>query len=104
MSWIALEDLVSLIEFAVEDAALSGPVNAVAPNPVTNAAFTRELAATLHRPAILPVPAFALKILFGEMSEILLGGQRVIPQAALRAGFQFRYAELGEALRQSIAR
>jgi hypothetical protein len=104
MSWVALEDLVSLIEFAVEDAALSGPVNAVAPNPVTNAAFTRELAATLHRPAILPVPAFALKILFGEMSEILLGGQRVIPQAALRAGFQFRYAELGEALRQSIAR
>jgi uncharacterized protein (TIGR01777 family) len=104
MSWIALDDLVSLLEFAIEDAALSGPVNAVAPNPVTNAAFTRELAAAVHRPAILPVPAFALKILFGEMSEILLGGQRVIPQAALRAGFQFRYAGLGEALRQSISR
>jgi uncharacterized protein len=104
MSWIALDDLVSLLKFAIEDAALSGPVNAVAPNPVTNAAFTRELAAAVHRPAILPVPAFALKILFGEMSEILLGGQRVIPQAALRAGFQFRYAGLGEALRQSISR
>jgi hypothetical protein len=103
MSWIALDDLVSLIEFAIEDAALSGPVNAVAPNPVTNAVFTRELAAALHRPAVFPVPAFALKILFGEMSQVLLGGQRVIPQAALRAGFQFRYAELGEALRQSIA-
>ncbi|HEV2170096.1 MAG TPA: TIGR01777 family oxidoreductase [Candidatus Binatus sp.] len=104
MSWIALDDLVSLIEFAIEDTALRGPVNAVAPNTVTNAVFTRELAAALHRPAILPVPAFALKILFGEMSEILLGGQRVIPQVALRAGFQFRYGELGEALRQSIAR
>ena len=103
MSWIALDDLVSLIEFAIADAALRGPVNAVAPNPVTNAVFTRELAAALHRPAIFPVPAFALKILFGEMSQILLGGQRVIPQAALRAGFQFRFAELGEALRQVIA-
>jgi uncharacterized protein len=102
MSWIALDDLVSLIEFAIEDATLTGPVNAVAPHPVTNAVFTHELAAALHRPAIFPVPAFALKILFGEMSQILLGGQRVIPQKALRAGFQFRYAELGDALRQSI--
>ena len=103
MSWIALDDLISLIEFAIADAALSGPVNAAAPNPVTNAVFTRELAAALHRPAIIPVPAFALKMLFGEMSQILLGGQRVIPQAALRAGFQFRYADLGQALRQAIA-
>lgn len=104
MSWIALDDLVSLIELAIANGALRGPLNAVAPNPVTNAIFTRELAAALHRPAILPVPAFALKILFGEMSEVLLGGQRVIPQAALRAGFQFRYAELGDALRQIVAR
>jgi uncharacterized protein (TIGR01777 family) len=103
MSWIALDDLVSLIEFAIEDDALSGPVNAVAPNPVTNAVFTRELGATLHRPAIFPVPAFALKMLFGEMSQILLGGQRVIPQVALRAGFQFRFADLGQALRHAIA-
>jgi uncharacterized protein (TIGR01777 family) len=102
MSWIALDDLVSLIELAIADTALNGPMNAVAPNPVTNAVFTHELAAALHRPAIFPVPAFALKILFGEMSQILLGGQRVIPQKALRAGFQFRYAELGEALRQSV--
>jgi len=103
MSWIALDDLLSLVEFAIEDAALTGPVNAVAPNPVTNAVFTRELAATLHRPAILPVPAFALKILFGEMSQILLGGQRVMPHAAQRAGFQFRFADLGQALRQAIS-
>jgi uncharacterized protein len=103
MSWIALDDLVSLLEFAIEDAALSGPVNAVAPNPVTNAVFTRELGVALHRPAILPVPAFALKLLFGEMSQILLEGQRAIPQAALRAGFRFRFAELGEALRAALA-
>jgi uncharacterized protein len=103
MSWIALDDLVSLLEFAIEDAALSGPVNAVAPNPVTNAVFTRELASALRRPAILPVPAFALKLLFGEMSQILLEGQRAIPQAALRAGFRFRFAELGEALRAALA-
>ncbi len=103
MSWIALDDLVALIEFGIADAALGGPVNAVAARAVTNAVFTRELAAALHRPAIFPVPAFALKILFGEMSEILLGGQRVIPQAALRAGFQFRFAELGDVLRQVIA-
>ena len=103
MSWIALDDLVSLIEYAIAGSALSGPVNAVAPNPVINAEFTRALAAALHRPAILPVPALALKILLGEMSQILLGGQRVIPQAAVRAGFQFRFTELGDALRQIIA-
>jgi len=103
MSWIALDDLVSLIEFAIVDSALSGPVNAVAPNPITNAVFTRELAAALHRPAIFPVPAFALKILFGEMSQVLLEGQRVIPQAAVRAGFSFQLADLGQALRQAIS-
>ncbi len=103
MSWIHLDDLVSLIEFAIATPALSGPVNAVAPNPVTNAMFTRALAAALHRPAIFPVPSFALKMLFGEMSQVLLGGQRVIPEVAMRAGFQFRYAEIGEALRQILA-
>ena len=102
MSWIHLDDLVSLIEFAIATPTLSGPVNAVAPSPVTNVDFTRELAAALHRPAIFPVPALALKMLFGEMSQVILGGQRVIPQAALRAGFQFRYAEIGEALRQIL--
>jgi uncharacterized protein (TIGR01777 family) len=103
MSWIHLGDLVSLIEFATTNAALSGPVNAVAPNPVTNAGFTRELAAALHRPAFFPVPALALNILFGEMSQVLLGSQRVIPEAALRAGFQFRFTEVGGALRQILA-
>jgi len=103
MSWIALDDLVSLIDFLIATPTIRGPVNAVAPNPVTNAVFTRELAAALNRPAVLPVPAFALKMLFGEMSQILLGGQRVIPQTALRTGFQFRFTEVGEALRHAVA-
>ena len=101
-SWIALEDLVSLIEFAITSPTLRGPVNAVAPHPVTNAEFTRELAAALHRPAIFPVPALALEMIFGEMSQVLLGGQRVLPEAALRAGFQFRFTEVGDALRQIL--
>lgn len=98
MSWIHIDDLIELILFALSTSALAGPVNATAPNPVTNADFTRELARALHRPAIFPVPAIALKLMFGEMSEILLGGQRVLPQAALAAGFKFRYPEIGSAL------
>jgi len=98
MSWIHIDDLVNLIVFALSNVTLSGAVNAVAPHPVTNAEFTRELARALHRPAIFPVPGFALKLLFGEMASMLLGGQRAIPQAALAAGFQFRYSELGSAL------
>ena len=102
MSWIHLDDLVALIEFALATPALSGPVNAVAPNPVTNAEFARELAAVLHRPAIFPVPAIALRVLFGQMSQVLLGSQRVIPEGALRGGFRFRYENLGAALRQIL--
>jgi NAD dependent epimerase/dehydratase family enzyme len=104
MSWIHLDDLAALIEFALATPALNGPVNAVAPHPTTNAEFTRELAAMLHRPAIFPVPAVALRLLFGEMSQVLLGGQRVIPQAALRVGFHFRYDNLAAALRQILGR
>lgn len=98
MSWIHIDDLVALLVFGLLNTALEGPVNAVAPHPVTNAEFTRELARALHRPAIFPVPGFALNLLFGEMSSMLLGGQRVLPQAALAAGFAFRYSELASAL------
>lgn len=103
ISWIHLDDLVALVEFLIATTAIRGAVNAVAPNPVTNAAFTQEIAAALHRPAIFPVPALALQLLLGEMSQVLLGSQRVIPQAALRAGFQFRFTDLGKALRQILA-
>jgi len=73
-------------------------MNATSPNPVTNAEFTRELAAAVHRPAIFPVPRFALNLLFGEMAEVILGSQRVLPKATQSAGFQFQYPELRPAL------
>jgi uncharacterized protein (TIGR01777 family) len=97
MSWIHLEDLAALFQFALANP-VSGPLNGVAPNPLINAGFTRALAAAVHRPAIFPVPAFALRLLFGEMSEILLASQRALPQAAEAAGFRFRYPELAPAL------
>jgi len=97
MSWIHLDDLAALFQFALANP-VSGPLNGVAPNPVINSDFTRALAAAVHRPAIFPVPAFALRLLFGEMSEILLSSQRALPQAAEAAGFRFRYPELAPAL------
>jgi uncharacterized protein (TIGR01777 family) len=103
MSWIHIQDAVRLILFAMETASLRGPVNAATPNPVSNAEFTRELAARLHRPAIFPVPEFVLKLLFGEMSEVLLASQRVLPKALEAAGFEFQYPELGPALANILA-
>jgi len=106
MSWIHIDDAVDLIQFAIESAAgiaLYGSVNATAPHPVTNDEFTRRLASALHRPAIFPVPAFALKLLFGEMSEVLLDSQRVLPAAAQAAGFHFQYPELAPALSSILA-
>lgn len=102
MSWIHRDDLVELIRFAVEEPALRGAVNAVAPAPVTNAEFTRQLAAALRRPALLPAPAFALRAVFGEMASVLLGSQRVLPEAAQAAGFVFAYPELAGALRRLL--
>ena len=102
MSWIHLDDLGKLIEFALGHEGISGPVNATAPNPVTNAQFTAELARTLKRPAFVPAPAFALKLMFGEMASMLLEGQRVLPRGALEAGFSFGYPELGPALRNLL--
>ncbi len=103
MSWIHVGDLTALISFALAEPALHGAVNAGAPNPVTNSRFTRELARALRRPAIFPVPRLALKILFGEMAEIIYASQRMIPEAALRAGFRFRFPEIGAALRDVLA-
>jgi uncharacterized protein (TIGR01777 family) len=97
MPWIHVEDLAELFRFAVETS-IEGAVNAVSPNPVENSDFTRELAHALRRPAFLPTPKFALRALFGEMAEVLLASQRVIPQAAVSAGFQFRFPHLAPAL------
>lgn len=98
MSWIHADDVVGLIRHALAQP-LRGPVNAVAPVPVTNAEFTRELAAVLRRPALFPAPAFAVRALFGEMAQIVLGSQRVLPAAAESSGYSFAYRELGPALR-----
>jgi len=97
MSWIHLDDLAALFQLALATP-VSGAINGVAPNPVTNADFTRALAAAVHRPAIFPVPGFALRLLFGEMGGILLASQRVAPKAAESAGFTFRFPELAGTL------
>jgi len=104
VSWIHIDDLTALIEFALGAKRLRGPVNATAPNPVTNAEFTRTLASTLHRPAFATVPEFALKLLFGEMASVLLDSQRVLPKAAVAAGFEFKYPNLGPALADLVGR
>ena len=102
MSWIHVEDLAGLIEFALDTPGVRGPMNAVSPNPVTNSDFTRELATVLRRPAVFSIPASALRALYGEMAEIVLSSQRVVPRVALSAGFQFRFPELGPALRNLL--
>jgi len=102
MSWIHIDDVIGLIQFALEND-VAGPVNATAPEPVTNAGFTRELAAVLHRPAFFPVPKFALKLIFGEMAEVIIASQRVLPAVALKAGFRFEFTELKPALEQILS-
>jgi len=104
MPWVHLDDLVGLLLHAASNRDISGAMNAVAPNPVTNSEFTRTLAAALRRPAIFPVPGFALRARFGEMAAILLGSQRVVPRVAERTGYRFRYPSLENALRGLIGR
>lgn len=105
MSWIALDDLVRIIKYALEKADLYGPVNAVAPNPAQNEQFTDTLGEVLHRPTIIPVPAFGVKLLFGEMGEkLLLEGARVLPQKLLETGFEFDFPKLEPALEHILNR
>lgn len=104
MSWIDLADLVRVFEFAVEDKTLRGPVNAVAPNAVTNAEFTKTLGGVLGRPTFLPVPAFAARLAFGELADAtLLTSQRVEPARLRAAGFEFKYPDLEGSLRHAVA-
>jgi uncharacterized protein (TIGR01777 family) len=98
MPWIHLDDEVGLIDHLLQHEACSGAFNACAPEPVRNADFSQALARALHRPAVLPAPAWALKLALGEMSVLLLGGQRVTPERALESGYQFRFAQLDDAL------
>ncbi len=102
MSWIHIEDELGLIEFALAQSKVSGPLNLTSPEPATNAQFTAALGKALGRPAFLPVPAIALRLLFGEMAGMLLAGQRVLPAAARKAGYQFRFPKLAAALADII--
>ncbi len=103
MSWISLEDLVGIFQFAIYNDKLSGPVNATAPWSATNKAFTRILGYVLKRPTFAPLPGFVVKILFGEMGEaLLLEGQQVKPEKLTQAGFEFLYPDLESALRWEL--
>lgn len=103
MSWITRHDLVRLLLWLAESNQ-AGVFNAVAPGAVRNLDFTRALGRALHRPAVLPMPAFVLRLMFGEMSSLLLGSQRVLPERALAAGFAFDHATLDAALASVFAR
>lgn len=103
MSWIALDDLVRAIAFAIDKAELNGPVLAVGPDPVTNRDFTTALGKALGRPTILPAPAFALRLALGEMADaLLLGSQRAVPARLLEAGFEFGHSEVGPTLQTML--
>jgi hypothetical protein len=105
MSWIALDDLVAIIQHALANEALRGPANAVAPNPVTNREFTQALGKVVSRPTILPMPAFGVRLLFGEMGdELLLSSARVEPARLAASGFRFAYPQLEGALRHLLGR
>ena len=105
MSWIALDDVVNGLKFLMEPTSTSGPVNFVAPNPVTNAEFTKTLGRVLSRPTLFPMPAFAARLVFGEMADaLLLSGQRVEPSVLKGKGYKFRWSTLESALRHILGR
>jgi hypothetical protein len=104
MSWIHRQDWIAIARLMLTDSSMQGAYNATAPNPVTNSEFARTLAHCLNRPALLPVPAWLLKILLGEMSGLVLGSQRVMPERLLALGFRFQYTDLSSALNQVLRR
>ena len=102
--WIHRSDWVDLVRFVIDTATASGPINATAPAPVTNAEFARALGRAMHRPAFMPAPAFALRLLLGEMADaLLLSGQRAIPARAEKLGFTFAFRQVDDALRAALA-
>jgi uncharacterized protein (TIGR01777 family) len=95
MSWVTLEDVVAILRFTLENETVRGPVNVVSPQPVRNAEFTAALAKTLHRPALFPAPAMALRLMLGEMADaLLLSSQRVVPRQLEKLGYRFLHANL----------
>jgi uncharacterized protein len=104
MPWIHLDDVVGIYVRALDDEQWSGPVNGSAPEPVTNREFGKTLGRVLRRPAVAPVPALAIRALYGKMAEIVTTGQRAIPERPLALGYGFRHAELEPALRDALGR
>jgi uncharacterized protein (TIGR01777 family) len=102
VAWIALDDVVGVFLAAVADEAWSGAFNAAAPTAVTNTELSRALGQALHRPAMMPVPAFALRILYGDMAQIVTGGQRMVPARTIEHGYRFKYEHLGDALEAAL--
>jgi uncharacterized protein len=102
MPWIHIDDLVGIYVAALDNETWSGPVNASAPEPVTNAAFSKALGRALHRPAFAPVPGVAVRLLFGEMAEIVTEGQRAVPARPLELGYTFAHPDLDEALADAL--
>jgi uncharacterized protein len=102
LPWIHVDDLVGIYLAALDNEAWSGPVNASAPEPVTNAEFSKALGRALHRPAFAPVPALAIRALYGDMAEIVTEGQRAIPRRALELGYSFTHPDLDEALADAL--
>jgi uncharacterized protein len=103
VSWIHVEDLIGLMLRALADERWTGPINATAPEPVSNRDFSRALGAALHRPALLPVPGVLLRMLYGDMAEIVTTGARVVPAKPLVLGYEFSHPALPEALRTALA-
>jgi uncharacterized protein (TIGR01777 family) len=99
VSWIHRLDWIEMVRWIVQTPAMAGPVNATAPHPVTNKALAKALGRALHRPALLPAPAFAMRLALGELANALLTGQRVVPARAQQAAFHFRYPEIDIAMR-----
>ena len=103
MSWITLSDWIRLTAWAIENERVSGVINGTAPNPVDNKTFAQAIGRALHRPSLMPVPAFVLRLMFGEMAQnMLILGQRVVPRRALELGFKFEHPDIDEAMRSVL--
>jgi hypothetical protein len=102
MPWIHVDDVVGIYLNAIDDSAWSGPINATAPEPVTNRAFSKALGRALKRPAVAPIPGFAIRMLYGEMAVIVTEGQRAVPRRALELGYTFHHTDLNHALLVSV--
>lgn len=102
VAWIALDDVVGVFMAALDNEAWTGAFNAAAPTAVTNTELSKALGKALHRPSVMPVPGFALRILYGDMARIVTGGQRMVPARTTEHGYRFKYEDLGEALEAAL--